>query len=376
VQVNRPSLPKVSVCVASYNHARFLPATLESVIKQTYPNVEVVIVDDGSRDSSLQIANDYCQRYPDRVRLFTHSNHSNRGISETLNLATEMATGEFWSCLGSDDVLYPDKLERQVTFLMQNSSVDWVYGFGHFINDQGRRLSGLFGIDITQDRCPIETLILGNRIPAMTVLARRGCIEKVGNHNKTLLYSDWEFWIRMLANHKAGFIARPLVQYRIHGSNVSLGVERKENWKRGLAVMESLSENSAKIGGDLNQPRSQALIHLQLACHYFHLDNQAKASRHSEIMFEADPSLQSDPAHFSSWLKGLGARPPFFRFLRAKLSPDLNSHFRKQISKRLVFLQFAKTIRNTVVAFVPDKFREVLRRSLTYLSAQGIWEMN
>jgi glycosyltransferase involved in cell wall biosynthesis len=87
--------PRVSVCVPSYNHARYLPDTIESVLGQTYRDFEVVVVDDGSTDDSLAIAESYAARHPDRVRVFTHPGRRNLGISETVNLAARLSRGEF-----------------------------------------------------------------------------------------------------------------------------------------------------------------------------------------------------------------------------------------------------------------------------------------
>ncbi len=359
--------PKVSICVASYNHARFLPATLDSILRQTYPHVEAVVVDDGSTDSSFEILEQYRREFPQRFHVFTHPNRANRGISATFNLATEKATGAYWSCLGSDDILYPDKIAEQVRFLDEHREIDWVYGFAHFIDDQGRRLVGLFGSDITRTDSAIETLILGNRIPGMTVLARRDCIQKVGPHDEDLIYSDWEFWIRLLAHHKAGFMARPLVQYRVHSTNTSVGVDRRENWKRGIAVLESIKEKSPSIGGDLSRPRIRALICFQLALHYFHLDNETAAAKYLQEVFEIAPTGQSQYEYLLSWLTPLGVRPSFFAFVRRRLPPTLAKNIRRKVSKRLGAAQFVSGARNASLALVPENIRSVLRRTRSRL---------
>jgi len=119
--------PKVSICIPSYNHARFLPAAIESALAQTHKNIEIVIVDDGSTDNSLKIAGSYASKYPSIVFLHTHPGHCNRGISATMNLAAQKSTGEYWSTIGSDDVLYSNKTERQVAYLDKHPNVAWVY---------------------------------------------------------------------------------------------------------------------------------------------------------------------------------------------------------------------------------------------------------
>src|SRR5947208_8738167 len=103
--------PIVSVCIASYNHAHYLPAALDSILSQTLQDFEVVVVDDGSSDQSLLILQDYAAR-DRRIRVFTHPGHSNRGIAASWNLAFEQSTGQFLTWIGSDDAIYPENLEH------------------------------------------------------------------------------------------------------------------------------------------------------------------------------------------------------------------------------------------------------------------------
>src|SRR3954465_4821632 len=87
------SRPLISVCIASYNHARFLTEALESVFRQTYPNLEIVVVDDGSSDNSLEILTELERKEP-RLKVLTHPGNVNRGISITTNKAIEHSSGE------------------------------------------------------------------------------------------------------------------------------------------------------------------------------------------------------------------------------------------------------------------------------------------
>src|SRR5205085_1259882 len=200
------STSKVSICCISYNHARFLPAALDSALNQTYPNIEIIVVDDGSKDESLSIANQYAQRHPEKIRVYTHPDHANRGISLTANLAFEKSTGDFWQGLPSDDVLYPEKIERQVRYLQRHRNIGWVYSYADYIDAAGNLLPGRFGHDITGSPNPLQRLLIGNSIPGMSVLARRDCIKQIGGHRDDLLYSDWGFWVRLAAHARVGFM--------------------------------------------------------------------------------------------------------------------------------------------------------------------------
>src|SRR5215469_11593995 len=120
--------PLVSVCVASYNHGRFLPAMLDGLLSQTFHDFEIVVVDDGSTDNSMQVLGACADRNPEIMRVYTHPGRQNRGVSATVNLGFEKSRGKYWCMHDSDDVSYPDRLERQVAFLESHPDVGWVYG--------------------------------------------------------------------------------------------------------------------------------------------------------------------------------------------------------------------------------------------------------
>ncbi|HEX8248689.1 MAG TPA: glycosyltransferase [Pyrinomonadaceae bacterium] len=218
--------PLVSICIPSYNHARYLPATLDSALAQTYPNIEIIVLDDGSKDDSLKIAADYEARFPDRVKVYTHANGANRGISQTVNAAFAHSRGKYWMGLPSDDILYPDKIEKQVAFLEKNPELGFVYCYVDYIDSEGKPASGSFGRDITADPDPLKSMILENFIPGMAILARREAIARVGDHDAELIYSDWDFWVRLFSMYKGGFIPESLIGYRVHDYNTSVGTPR------------------------------------------------------------------------------------------------------------------------------------------------------
>lgn len=297
--------PKVSVTIPSYNHARFLPATIESVLAQTYPQLELIIVDDGSTDGSLQIAAEYAARYPQRIKVFTHPGHANRGISATVNLCFEKTTGVYWMGLPSDDQLHPLKVAEQVAFLEAHPRIGWVYGHAYYIDEQDRPRPefGLFGEDITRTPDPVERLIEANAIPGMTALMRRAAVAEIAPHDETLVYSDWDFWVRLGARHAFAFLPRARVRYRIHSYNTSVGRERAVNMQRAIEVMQKLQREAERTRGALARPRTQALLALQLAYFNYAAQAEAQARRHLHAAFSADPTLGADAPYFIRWLK-------------------------------------------------------------------------
>jgi glycosyltransferase involved in cell wall biosynthesis len=220
--------PLVSICIPSYNHAQYLPATLDSALAQTYPNVEIIVLDDGSKDESLKIARNYEARFPDRVKVYTHPNGANLGISRTVNAAFAHSRGKYWMGLPSDDILYPDKIEKQVAFLEKNPGLGFVYCYVDFIDSDGKPVSGKFGRDITADEDPLKSMIMENSIPGMAILARREAIARVGDHETDLIYSDWDFWVRLFSLYRGGFIPESLIGYRVHNYNTSVAAPRAQ----------------------------------------------------------------------------------------------------------------------------------------------------
>ncbi|HEX9961019.1 MAG TPA: glycosyltransferase [Pyrinomonadaceae bacterium] len=219
--------PLVSICVPSYNHARYLPATLDSALAQTYPNIEIIVLDDGSKDESLSIARDYETRFPGKIKVYTHAGGANLGISRTVNAAFAHARGKYWMGLPSDDILYPDKIEKQVAFLEKNPALGFVYCYVDYIDSDGKPVPGRLGKNITADEDPLKSMILENFIPGMAILARREAIARVGDHDADLIYSDWDFWVRLFSLYKGGFIDESLIGYRVHTYNTSVGTPRE-----------------------------------------------------------------------------------------------------------------------------------------------------
>src|SRR6476620_1247077 len=109
--------PDVSVIVPFLNAARFLQEAIDSVFTQTYESWELLLVDDGSTDSSSKIARDCAVTHPQRVRYLEHPGHINRGTSSSRNLAIRHMRGRFVALLDSDDAWFPNKLQEQVALL-------------------------------------------------------------------------------------------------------------------------------------------------------------------------------------------------------------------------------------------------------------------
>lgn len=238
--LNQP--PKVSIGVLSYNNAAYLPFTIESILKQTFTNFEVIIIDDGSSDNSLEIANSYAIQ-DHRIQVVTHPNNINKGISETCNLAVKKSSGEFIALIASDDEYLPSAIEKQTDFLIEHPDIGFVCGISQFMDEKGKNLNKTIGEKIWSDKEILENMLsIGNIISAPTVMVRRACYDEVGLYNPNLIYNDYELWVRILlfSDWKMGYIDEILAKYRVHGRNISLSVPFIINTERKYALLSEI----------------------------------------------------------------------------------------------------------------------------------------
>lgn len=213
------STPLVTVCVPSYNKARFIEATLESVRTQTFQDFELIVIDDASTDDSVAVIEAWRVRHGFPLKFVKHE--ANRGVCVTLNEALTMARGRYWSGLGADDVWHADMLERFVEAMeRQPEDVAVVYGDAELIDDEGRLLPGRFIARHRRFEAPPEgrifaALLEGNFIPAMATLCRVDCLRAVGGYDEELWYEDWDMWLRLAHRYAFGHLPGAFVQYRI-----------------------------------------------------------------------------------------------------------------------------------------------------------------
>lgn len=210
----------VSVIMASYNHERYLPEAIDSVLNQTNPDLELIIVDDCSKDNSREIIRTY-QKRDDRVRAFFHE--ENQGIARTANDALKAANGRYISFIGSDDVWVPTKLEEQLKIAGDHEdSVVW--SEGDIINADGASTGQKFsefnarGSKPTSGRI-YQEIINENYIFGQSIIFKREYIQGL-RFNPDLKYlCDYQFVVDLAYQHDFLFIPKSLAKYRIHGKN-------------------------------------------------------------------------------------------------------------------------------------------------------------
>jgi glycosyltransferase involved in cell wall biosynthesis len=191
--MTRNGAVRVSIVTPFLNADRFIREAVDSVLAQTYPDWELLLVDDGSSDGSTAIARAFATAHPRRIRYLTHDGRINKGASASRNLGTSVARGEYVAFLDADDVYLPRKLEEQVPLLdahpqagMLYGGTEYWYGWTGRPEDRARdRVWRRYGVApnaiIEPPRMLTTFLRNGATVPCMgSVLARRGAIERVG----------------------------------------------------------------------------------------------------------------------------------------------------------------------------------------------------
>lgn len=262
--------PLVSVVLPVYNGERWLAASLESILAQTYPHLEVLVMDDASTDATGEIA----QAFPDdRVRY--HRNERNLGQFGNVNAGIACAGGELVALYHADDLFDPVLVEREVDYLVRNPEAGGVFCIDIFIDPDGREFGRLSLPPEFRGGKPLEyrevlngVLRYGNVfLRGQTSMIRRSVYERVGPFVERYgLRGDLEMWLRIARHAPIGILDQHLVRYRWGHENVSQRYERlrtePELWfalvddvlrggDRDLAEPEALADYEAHRAEDL-----------------------------------------------------------------------------------------------------------------------------
>ena len=205
---------RVSVVVTSYNSLPYLPETINSVLQQTFTDFELIIVDDGSTDQTVDTIKEYDDN---RIKLVAQEN---QGVSVARNFGIDHAIGEYVAFLDGDDVWEISKLAKQVELMDSNPDIGLVHTWLALINEKSE-LTGRI-MKPYQEGHVWKDIIENNMVACSSTLIRSSCFEVAGVFDSSLLVAeDWDLWIRLSANYPFAIIKEPLVKYRNHGTSKS-----------------------------------------------------------------------------------------------------------------------------------------------------------
>jgi len=222
------SPPLVTVRVPAYNHEAFIDRCLDSVLEQDYPNIELIIIDDGSTDGTADRIRGWLARHEGEIPA-TFRSRQNRGLTATLNELLKLARGRYLVSLASDDYLLPAGVSTRVEYLETHPGKLAVMGDCIVVDAHGgvmhsSALSGLRHVDkrnYLTDAGIKKEVVARWSVPGPVLMVDRRLYSRVGQYDESLIVEDWDLYLRMVSQDLLGFVDSPVAAYRLHGANVS-----------------------------------------------------------------------------------------------------------------------------------------------------------
>ena len=229
--MNNKDQPLVSVIMPVYNAADFLVDSIESILNQTYPNFELVMVDDASTDGKTkQILREYQDKYPKTIKVIFLKNNRGQGGDAAANIAYNNARGEFIARMDADDISLPERLEKQVEYMLAHPHLTVLGSSAHIVNDKNE-ITGEKLMPLTHDEI-YKTYFIYHPMINPTVMVRRSKIDE-GSVNDMYMTdtppnNDYATYIKRISEGaKFANLPDKLLYYRIHDKNDSLKNVRK-----------------------------------------------------------------------------------------------------------------------------------------------------
>lgn len=268
---------RVSVVIPTYNYGQFIREGIESVLAQTHPVAEIIVVDDGSTDGTEAVVGRF---FGDRV---IYIRQENGGVSAARNNGVQNSSGDIVAFLDADDTWRPDKIEKQMLKFDQDAEIGLVHcGMREFDSGTGKtiqtRIDGEEGW-VADSHVLFDKAVIN--FSGSLIAVRRAAFEEVGGFDTRLKNGeDWEFCLRVARKYKVGFVPEALVNYRIHGVNAHLNIAEMERstklaWEKAF---DTTDEKVLRL-----KRRSYGNLHKTLAGSYFQAGDYASCIRHAAL---------------------------------------------------------------------------------------------
>lgn len=242
-------MTKVSVILPVYNAAPFLKEAIDSIVNQIYTDWELIIINDGSTDSSEEIILDYTD-----TRFRYYKNDANIGLIATLNKAIALSSGEYIARMDADDISLPDRFTKQVQFLDRNREYAICGTFARIIDIKGNVTGKI--VHVTDNDYLKINLLFSVPFIHPDIMIRKNMLDEDRIFDKEYLHAeDYDLWARIARKHKIANIPQFLFKYRWHGSNVSITNSEKQE-----TVKDEIIKRELNILG-LNPDEEEFLLH-------------------------------------------------------------------------------------------------------------------
>jgi alpha-1,3-rhamnosyltransferase len=225
VQLNK--IPLVTVGITNYNYAHYIKEALNSVVSQTYQNIELIIVDDCSTDNSIEIIENWKIKYKGKTSIKLIRNRVNMGVAACCNLIIENANGKYFQTLDADDILFSDKISQQVEMLETDGNSCMVYSNVLLIDEKGQKIGENYLKRINYDERSMphgkifEDLFEFNFIPQTSVLINTKMARQVGGYDNNIQVQDYYMGIKLSEQFPIIYMPQTSAFYRVHAKSLS-----------------------------------------------------------------------------------------------------------------------------------------------------------
>ncbi len=311
-------MPRISVIIPVYNGEKTIKETIESVLKQSFSDFEIIVINDGSQDSTLDVVNGICDS---RLKVFSYPN---AGVSAARNRGIDQAVGEYISFIDADDLWTADKLEAQFKALQANPQAAVAYSWTNWIDESGQFLRAGSHLSVNGD--VYTKLLLRDFVESgSNPLIRKQALAEVGDFDRSVTPAeDWDMWLRLAARYEFVAVPSPQILYRISPKSASFNV-----WKMEAGSLRVIEKAFAEAPESLQ-----------------HLKRETLGSRYKYLTFKAiEKPLERK--------KGLAAA----RFLWQTVRHDRSMLMRSQIML-IVLVKIAAAI------LLPPQLTQALLKTL------------
>nr|AAR85516.1 putative glycosyltransferase [Thermoanaerobacterium thermosaccharolyticum] len=198
---------------------------MDSILDQTYENIELIILDDGSKDNTADKIKSYDLKCKQRFKNYIFIKKENEGICKTLNKGIKLCSGEYITIIASDDLMLPNKIEVQVRIMEKYKDIYFCWSNGYYFFDDN-----IDNKQIIFKKIPSWTkynkeklfkyfVINGNKVNNASCMYRKTLFDKIGYFDTELNFEDWDFYVRIIRDYKMYYIHEPLVLKRNHHNN-------------------------------------------------------------------------------------------------------------------------------------------------------------
>ncbi len=259
MDINQKDL--VSIVISYYNLGKYVEETVNSIINQTYKNIEIIFVNDGSNDKeSIKVLDKLKNLFSEKIKFIDQTNH---GLSNARNTGIKASKGKYICCMDSDDKIDPSYIEKLHNKIKKENNLGIVSSWAQLFGDAN-------DIWYTSEMTPATALV--NNTLCVSSLFRKICWKKVGGYDESNVtnHEDWDFWISIIEKgYKSAIVPKTLFKYRIHPNSMS-----KELSPKRLEILERLATKHSNL-----LKKNSKFIYLDKEKHLIYLRNQLEEQR-------------------------------------------------------------------------------------------------